>query len=68
MNKDVLTVEECARILATSPKMIRRGMINGDLPFGIVIKGERNRYIIPRIQFEKWLFKSPERRDDELHS
>lgn len=56
---------EVAKILGTSPRVIRRGMMKGDLPFGVVVYGQRNRYIIPKIQFEKWLFGTIERRDED---
>ena len=64
LSKETITVEEVARILGTSPRVIRRGMMKGDLPFGVVVYGQRNRYIIPKIQFEKWLFGTIERREE----
>lgn len=66
LSKETITVEEVAKILGTSPRVIRRGMMKGDLPFGVVIYGQRNRYIIPKIQFEKWLFSETiERREKD---
>lgn len=45
--RHTISPEEAAKLLGTSPMTIRRGMEEGSLDIGVVIRGKkRNRYII----------------------
>ena len=49
-----ISPEKAAELLGTSPQTIRKGMENGDIDIGMVIKGrKRNRYIITVEKFKK---------------
>ena len=52
--KHTISPEEAAKILGTSAMTIRRGMEEGSLDFGVVIRGKkRNRYIITVEKFKQ---------------
>ncbi|WP_302826175.1 helix-turn-helix domain-containing protein [Anaerofustis stercorihominis] len=55
----MLTVQEVANKLHKSTRAIRRGIIQGALPFGTCIKcedeNENNIFVIPKSRLEAWL-------------
>jgi hypothetical protein len=55
----MLTVGEVAQILHKSHLAVRKGIIQGTLPFGACIKSEgeyeKNVFVIPKSRFEAWL-------------
>ena len=55
---EVMSVKEAAQQLGVTVVHMRKGIEQGVYPFGVAVKGgrgERNKYIIFRRRFEKWL-------------
>lgn len=59
MQTKMLTLLEVSQRLGKSVKTIKRGIINGDLPFGNCVKArnenEHNNYLIPETRFLAWI-------------
>lgn len=58
--KATITLTEAAKILGMTPIMLGWGIESGQVPFGACIKSKeakakRKCYVIPRVQFEKWI-------------
>ncbi len=56
---EMLTVKEVAEMLHKSTPAVRKGIIQGNLPFGTCIKSEgeyeKNVFVIPKSRFEAWV-------------
>lgn len=53
---ETLTIQEVSEILGRNPQFIRRGIAQGTLPIGAVVRGEgKDSFIIPKLRFEKWV-------------
>ncbi len=54
---DTIKCADVAKILGTTPMKIKHAILNGSLPIGIVIVDDdgRDRVIIPRRRWERWL-------------
>lgn len=53
---ETLTIQEVSEMLGRNPQFIRRGIVQGTLPIGAVVKGDgKDSFIIPKARFEKWV-------------
>ena len=53
-SRHVMTPEQAAELLGSTPQTIRVQMANGNLPIGMVFPGKkRNQYIITREKFKE---------------
>ena len=53
---ETLTIQEVSEILGRNSQFIRRGIVQGTLPTGAVVRGEgKDSFIIPKLRFEKWV-------------
>ena len=55
MSIDLVTTEEVARALGTSPMKIKSAILNGTMPIGAVLtEGGRDRVVIIKARWEAW--------------
>jgi len=55
MNIELVTAEEVARALGTSPMKVKSAILNGTMPIGAVLtEGGRDRVVIIRARWEAW--------------